>query len=66
MEREKERVREKRLARASDAEKRIITGGGRAKEYGEWREETRYALVKNGNDNDDRGPINYWLRAYLA
>lgn len=59
------REREREIARASGAEERIIIGeggGGR----GIWREETRYALVKNDDDNDDRGPINYWLRAYLA
>lgn len=48
---------------------KIITGGkGKGlEEYSKWREAILdTALVKNGNDNDDRGPINYWLRASIS
>lgn len=64
------RKRERRRDRETSRTRRIITRGGEGGERGlkntadGGRLET--ALVKNGYDNDDRGPINYRLRAYLA
>lgn len=68
-----ERTREERRARVSGSERRnqrerIITGGeGKRIRNTVDGGKTRYAVVKNGNDNDDRGPINYRLvLAYLG